>query len=293
MPNSTPPSRLDVAALREDLDELALRTWDRVSSGPKYNIVFREESITEENLFQLSQKHAAINCIKFTTKDESLNGADWEWWIGSDSQGWIGLRIQAKKLRALQYGDMLYRAASQDEIQCRVLIRECAVASEGRALYPFYCFYNGWNADDGWPKSARWTIDCSQPANCTNVPDVKVFGCGLAPAEAILAEIATSSRPRDRDTLLPLQRPWSWLFGREGVVTSSGLATIHQRIRQFPGVEQSNLIPWTALPEYAEYFRRRDSGYAAEEFARQVPATFIAITDLGTAPAKKTVRRRR
>lgn len=271
---------LDVDALVADLDAAAIRTWDRVRLGPGMGMALREDSITDENLFRLAQDHPAVVCRKFTSREEQLNGSDREWWIGSDDEGWIALRIQAKKLVDMRYDELLYKSANQERVQCRVLVEEAAREADGRALYPFYCFYNGWDEEQGWPTGIPWTIGCAKPANCRTVPDVRIFGCALARATDVLKVIERSAGPLKASGVLPLQRPWSWIFSNTGQ-TASDLTAIHRNVQRQRGAQRRGQ-PFEELPNYASAVRERWSPEALQQVAPLVPSTFIAVTDLAS-----------
>src|SRR4051812_10080393 len=115
-------------------------------------------------------------------------------------------------MKHFRYDELRYRAASQTRIQCQVLVEEAERDAAGRALFPLYCFYNGWGDGTSWPDDVAWTAGCSKPANCRMVPDVRIFGCGLADAAEVLTVLETKADPLHPKHTLPLQTPWSWLM---------------------------------------------------------------------------------
>jgi hypothetical protein len=247
------------------LDSLAELTWDRLHDGPKNNIFFREESLTEHNLFELARRHPGLAIRKFSTTEEAGTGADWEWWIGSDIDGWIGMRIQAKKLDRGRYRELRYRSQSQIRIQCEVLIDETLSQSRGRALYPFYCFYNGWDRTDGWPSDVAWTAGCSLPPECSTVPNLKVFGCALAPAEVVLGTLRTDPNPLSQAAMLPHQE-------------------IERRLDAiWAGAERrTDRRRFHSLPSYADAAREeRWQPGLAFELRSIVPTSYVVVDDLG------------
>jgi hypothetical protein len=255
-------------------------------------MALREESITDENLFRIAREHPALVCRKFTSREEPLNGADWEWWIGSDDEGWIALRIQAKKLVNMRYDELRYKAASAERVQCRVLVEETEREAHGRAVYPFYCFYNGWDHSGGWPDGIPWTIGCSKPANCRTVPDVRVFGCALAPAHEVLEIIDSSTTPLEASGVLPHERPWSWIFANKGRSNAVDLTTIHENVQRQRG-EREPGDPLDELPNYASAVRAQWRPNALREVAPFVPCTYVAVTDLATMLVDAEIRRDR
>lgn len=274
-------SSVDANRLAIDLDLLALETWQKVYVGPMNGLGFREESITEHNLFWLSERHPDLRIRKFGTKEERRNGADWEWWLGSPAEGWIGVRFQAKKLTDGRYLEIGYRAALEERVQCQVLVDEVHNQAQGRALFPFYCFYNGWDHTSGWPTGVDWTIGCSQPANCANVPDVRVFGCAIAPADRVLDVLTSHPKPREASSYLPLQRPWSWLISpNRQRSASSATDVLDLLVAMHPTLEPVTPELFNDLPRYAASVREQWSLSDSVAVAAEAPTTFVVVTDL-------------
>jgi len=88
----------DFTTLSRELDSLAIATWDLVDQSHNQRIALREDALTSVNLIHLKRGHHPGSWIEtFTPVVERANGADFEWWIGSPGQGWLGLRVQAKR----------------------------------------------------------------------------------------------------------------------------------------------------------------------------------------------------
>ena len=236
-------------------------------------------------------RHPELHLRQFTGAEEGLNGADWEWWIGNDEEGWLALRIQAKKWSSGGYEELTYKSRRENRIQCRVLVEEAVREAAGRALHTLYCFYNGWDETTGWPDGVPWEVGCSQPANCPTVPAVDVFGCALAPAQQVLEMLETHPAPKDATATLPKQRPWSWLFrspfGSELTPSPASLAldAVETQISiTFPLMEQG-MQRFERLPTYAWAVRERWSPAQTAEIASEVPASYVLIADL--APTRR------
>jgi len=76
----------------------AAHTWSFLARGDRYKLLPGEETITDVNLLGLKEaKPSLVYTDKYTRYREGKVTGDWEWWI-ADSRGWLGLRIQAKKL---------------------------------------------------------------------------------------------------------------------------------------------------------------------------------------------------
>jgi len=152
-------------------------------------------------------------------------------------------------------------------------------------MFAYYCFYNGWDGE--WPAGVPWTVGCRKPANCPTVPDVKVFGCGLA-AAADVAVILNGTRSTASEDYLPLQWPWSWLFasdyGRrpyedalsalEGIISSATAPS--------GGAQQLAPPPlFQVLPLYATAVREDNTDLlASTEVTSRVPTSTVLVTDL-------------
>jgi hypothetical protein len=205
----------EIEQLGAELDRLAASTWHKIEVAPTRGLSFGEESITDHNLFDLDQRCVGVDVYKFNHTEEAGNGADFDWYIGDDVAGWIGLRFQAKKL---DDGSYLYLGHRVDnEMQYDRLLR----SSAADRMWPFYCFYNGWSGS--WPAEVR-NLTCDHPKNfkptragsrgCKHA-DLEDFGCALAPAAYVAQR--HSSPPRrgklELDDYLAHSRPWSHLFG--------------------------------------------------------------------------------
>jgi hypothetical protein len=199
------------------LNDLAYQTWDKVLLAPARGLAFNEESLTDHNLFELDRNFAPIEIYKFNKGEEGRNGADFEWWVGGQNIGWIGLRFQAKKLNDGTYDQLGHRVGG-GTYQHQLLI---AGAMRDR-VWPLYCFYNGWPG--GWPDGVPTNV-C--PSGCTPWPrrggcshvTLRQYGCAVAPAQAVVRRYLGRPVP-GRKTLeshLIHSIPWSRLFAaREG-----------------------------------------------------------------------------
>lgn len=279
-------------ALVEHLDALAATTWHKVSIGPKRGHKFREESITDHNLFALDEAHAALTVYKFDSGEEPLNGADFDWWLGSDTAGWTGIRFQAKKLDDGVYAKLGYRVGV--DRQYDLLIEEAL--SDG--VWPFYCFYNGW--EGGWPpaisnaacRNGREPVTLNSPRGrdaCTHV-SLEHFGCAVAPAQAVRRRHRGARRGRlEFESYLPASVPWSRMF--EGTSRFADVDPQMQATTVQQDVE-SNLGAFFAsqdlpdqggsrlpeLPAWVEAVRRGERGEA--RYARKPRA--LVLFDLAT-----------
>ncbi|MYT21767.1 hypothetical protein GTW69_15955 [Streptomyces sp. SID7760] len=102
-----------------------------------------EVTHTEENLRAIDQAHGDRVAIRpFTSEEERLNGADWEWWFHSGDVG-FGMRVQAKRANRKGGYDLRYRPDGA-RYQSDLLIEDAMKAG----CIPAYVFYNHLN----WPQ---------------------------------------------------------------------------------------------------------------------------------------------
>ncbi len=211
---SAPPSDESLRGVVDILDDLSAETWHKVSIGPSRGLTFGEESITDHNLFELDRRCPKVEVYKFNKAEEPMNGADFEWWVGNDGTGWIGIRFQAKKLDDGNYVELRHRIRGLRQYD---LLLENAWRDN---VWAFYCFYNGWEC--GWPddvpnaacpKGYVPTWDGVGKSACVHAA-LQDFGCAIAPAIAVARR--HSGEPRRGHTSLEeylrFSRPWSHLF---------------------------------------------------------------------------------
>jgi len=211
---------LELTSLARDLDWLASETWDRVIYSFQQGFLFGEDSITENNLFSLSNRHPEILTQRFNAVAEAKNGADWEWRVGADDQGWVCLRFQAKKVSERRYYGQIGHKESDGRLQYEVLIDACADnAREWQVpIWPFYCFYNGWASVDGYDASWPYGVevlgcpDGIPPPGCRHAA-LRDYGCAVAPAcdVAFVHQGQWGFRTK-LEGYLARCRPWSQLF---------------------------------------------------------------------------------
>ena len=79
------------------LETLAQDTWENLREAKALSVRFGEETITDTLMLQLRRRGFSV--FKQTSlHDEAKYGTDFECWVGSDSTGWVGYAMQAKKL---------------------------------------------------------------------------------------------------------------------------------------------------------------------------------------------------
>ncbi|MEU2104568.1 MULTISPECIES: DUF6615 family protein [unclassified Nocardia] len=138
---------MNLVDLCSAMNWLAVRTWQDYADSSRYRLSLDEETTTDRNLLELRRLFPDLHVHKYTRQREHTVGADWEWWIGSDSEGWLCLRIQAKRVFATTYKQLDHpgakRGVHQGKYQYDTLISSCRMAGY---IFPFHVFYNGWEA---------------------------------------------------------------------------------------------------------------------------------------------------
>lgn len=202
-------------------NSLAEETWFKLERSSRSPTTFGENSITDHNLFAVYQHAPRIRLRHYNQNEEATVGADWEWWIGNVVDGWIVLRIQAKRVRDRSYPELAH-AALDDTFQYDTLIASCdREGGEQHSTYPLMVFYNGWGGSlfgtgDRWPHDAVWRA-CrhgqTQP-HCA-CATVQQYGCAVASARSIKRVHEHSGRDRLTRRVAPHlseSQPWSYLW---------------------------------------------------------------------------------
>lgn len=184
-------------SLCDDLIVQAEVTWNRIRMSVPTGIIISEESITDYNLLDLQIKHPdELQTRKIARKREARIGADWEWWLGSDSL-WIGLRVQAKRIDLQNF---IYRNLNKTNIygrQIDLLIKNSI--NNNPPMIPIYVFYNYWNDNVFDP-----------PWLCQTYPkSVQMLGCSISHAIYVKAILDKGSE-KVQDVMRAMY-PWSCL----------------------------------------------------------------------------------
>jgi hypothetical protein len=155
-------------------EELASDTWERIKEGNKFGISQGEETITDINLLKIHQsQYPNIRVIKTPKVEESQNGTDWEWWVGTGSK-WLRFAIQAKKgyPPAGRYPGINKKVDDTPQIE---ILENYA---KGNKAIPLYCFYN-----------ADCKVDPTRHWHCDFDFDPPQLGCSLTSLPVVKASI--------------------------------------------------------------------------------------------------------
>jgi hypothetical protein len=126
--------------LLQSLLELADATSQNLEFAHRddVHISYGEETITETNLLELRRRNPMIMRLKtFSKKDESLNGADWEWHIIGLARA-FRMRVQAKRIQKDGRLKIPHTIRSSNNQQIDALISNARMHN----LRPVYCIYS-------------------------------------------------------------------------------------------------------------------------------------------------------
>lgn len=150
---------------------MAQKIWTELGSARSLGIKRGEETVTDNFLLDIQAAHPAeVATFQFTKPEESITGADWEWWL-TDGRQWTGLLIQAKilKLKANLYSSIKHKVRGRPQID--ILLDQADL----KGIPALYFFYN--HTLLTFPK-LTW--------NClSTVPQLEQLGCTVAYAAAV------------------------------------------------------------------------------------------------------------
>ncbi|MBD1900013.1 hypothetical protein NDI44_12860 [Trichocoleus sp. DQ-A3] len=181
----------------------AIETWNLMYFGEIAGISISETTLTELNLLEIKRRHPTkVYIKKFSQQDEGkTTGADWEWWIGSNSQ-WLGIRVQAKRLKDKNADS--YSSFNHSNIhgkQVDMLLNDARI----NRLYSMYCFYNS-----GYIKTfpSRW--------NCGTFAQQENFlGCSIADALTV-RDILNKNKKDFSVNFSSISYPWHCIVCCQG-----------------------------------------------------------------------------
>ena len=97
----------------------------------------KEESLTDWLLFELSENCDFIKYYAFTRNEESLIGADWDWWVLTNTNAYR-FRVQAKKLRPNKNNWASFSYGNKNDIQIDLLLE----SAKQDSAFPLYMLYS-------------------------------------------------------------------------------------------------------------------------------------------------------
>lgn len=157
----------------------------------------KEESLTDWLLYYTSEQCSNLYYQEFTRRKEANNGADWEWWILTSSEGnaYNAYRflVQAKKLFA---GDRdnysLLSYGNRNGYQIDLLME----TAKYKNAFPLYLYYSTAIVDIEKQIDEFQYIDSSVIHWCDDCEN----GCYLSPALKVYEELYKYPRHKLKDT---------------------------------------------------------------------------------------------
>ena len=159
------------------LEKLAQNTWENLREAKALSVRFGEETITDTLMLQLRRRGFSV--FKQTSlHDEAKFGTDFECWVGSDSTGWVGYAIQAKKLgfRTGIYQNLGHVVKGPGRRQIDIL----EDYARNRGMTARYCLYSH------SPRVPNAFLSC-----CSRSFPEAELGCTITPPGTIESAIAT------------------------------------------------------------------------------------------------------
>lgn len=150
---------------------MAHKIWNELELARSLGISRGEETVTDNFLLDVQAAHPAdVATFQFTKLEESITGADWEWWL-TDGRLWAGLLIQAKilKLKANLYSSIKHKVRGRPQID--IILDQ----ANFKGIPALYFFYN------------HTLLDISKLTwNCLSTGlQLKQLGCTVAYAQAV------------------------------------------------------------------------------------------------------------
>jgi hypothetical protein len=250
------------------LESLAADTWERLRDAQHLGVRFGEETVTDLVLLELKRtRHPGLQVLQTNKHAESTQGTDWEWWLGSDSQGWLRFAVQAKRLCVSTGRYLALAHKTRGEQQIDLLER---FASDNGAV-PLYCLFN-------------FTEKAGPPSwHCCEALTPPQLGCTLAPAAVIRHAIESHGHRTFRSIHAnPRTLPWRCLAKcskfRPVASPTDGSFSVGERLIELFG---DGVTLYSRLP--AAILRARARGvidepaelYAAD--AAQVPSRVVIL----------------
>lgn len=161
--------------LEEIFEILEFTTWDTLSNAHDHGIRYGEDAVTSTNLLALKNARSNRLVLQDTRIDEATKGCDFEFWVGSNADGWHRYAIQAKKLnvRSERYDSLDHKVCGTPQIN----ILE-TYARHNRAM-PLYCLFN------------HSPSHPSQSSRCPKFQQTRELGCSVTPSATVHRALKT------------------------------------------------------------------------------------------------------
>lgn len=202
-----------ISSLCTDFVNQAVHTWDSIAIGRINGMEYLEETLTDNNLNDLQIKHPfEIRTKRYSKPEEGIVGADWEWWLVSQSLSpGLGLRVQAKKIDSvtLDYPHLDYVVKKNKRRQVDSLIDFSQIENPPRI--PICVLYNQWDVNQYDP-----------PWLCGTFPKmVQALGCTVI--DAYFVRNLINKGLKNLKDLANKMYPWNCLVCCHGFARASGI----------------------------------------------------------------------
>jgi len=194
----------------------AQRTWKRIEKASQYRLLMGEESITDDLLLEIRDRHPnEVAICQFNKVIEGRNGADWEWWF-TDGTYWFGTLVQAKRVFVRPPS-----RRSRERIKIHFSKRQhrrLLAAAAKKNVSPIYVFYSH------FPKLSYSTITWNCNGQHTG-NEIDLFGCAIADAYTLARTKITTISSFTSNVL-----PWSCAVCCTGKQTSGSKRNVPHQI---------------------------------------------------------------
>jgi hypothetical protein len=249
------------------MNALASETWAHLELGPELGYGQPDErALMDHHLIELSRQHQErVRVRKFDLAEETVSGADFEWWIVDDN-GSLGMRVQAKKLDLSRSAYRQLRHGGDGHSQVDQLIGR----AQAHGLLPLYLFFNG-------PTEGSQTDRCPRHTG-------EERGCTLARADEVkqVIEHETTSAAE----VAAISWPWQCLLCCPAFGSASASERAFRRLEH--GQPMPGAVLWTEAPAYVHDLLLAGSS-EAEQGATVGEPEAIGEVDAEPLPSAATV----
>jgi hypothetical protein len=197
-----------------------VRNWQLAQPAVK------EESLTDWMLYEIDQQCIDVHYKAVSRPEEAkVTGADWEWWILFDD-GFVRLRVQAKKLSGgNNYAGLAY--ANAHGMQIQKLIQDSASVG----AFPAYVFYSPNAPSPAWaPEGAHFAgakaVDAKLLASKRSLTEVEILGITTPLSTLVCAHIVSDPSAANLARVL-------YAFSEEGARGEQVIDFVHDELPQY------------------------------------------------------------
>lgn len=145
------------------MEDISRRIWTDINLSKKYNTIYGEETITDSILLELAKlDYFNIRILQTPKSVEAHQGTDWEWYVGSNTYGWIRYAIQAKKINTKSncYTSLNHKLGKSPVVEYQInILRTFANTNGAVPLFNFYNYYPNATEDKHWQCSQSFDLE--------------------------------------------------------------------------------------------------------------------------------------